>query len=370
MQGEENKPASAAWLLGHEPAMRLRLAQAGLATLLMTACVGILIYAALHAGTPRWAVALWALLSEGLALAMFLAIRLGWSLRRPDPSLTREQIVCALVAGSSAYPLAGELRALVLPIVLVILSFGMFQLKPGESTRLSWLALALLSTAMLFGMLVWPGSFAPWREFGHWLMAAFTVPAVAVLAGRMSTIRHRLRQQREQLNAALARIEELATRDVLTGLHNRRHGEALLVQALQRQERSGQPFSLALIDLDHFKRINDRHGHAAGDAVLRAFAAAAQSVLRGTDQLARWGGEEFLLLLDATGEKAAGIALERMQHAVAQAAVEVEGRALAFAFSAGLATRREGETAAMLLDRVDRALYRAKAAGRNQVVQA
>lgn len=358
------------WLLGHEPAQRLRLSQALLAVLLMTACVGLLIYASLFSGAPPQAVWTWALLSEGTALALLLAIRLGWSQRRPDPSLTREQIVCALVAGAAAYPMAGELRALVLPIVLVILSFGMFRLKPGESTRLALFALLLLSMAMAFAYAVWPRRLPAWQELGHWLMAVLTVPAVAVLSARMSGIRLRLREQREELNRALTRIEVLATRDMLTGLYNRRHADGLLRQALMRRDRSGTAFSLALIDLDHFKRINDHHGHAVGDAVLRSFAQAAQSALRGTDTLARWGGEEFLLLLDDTGDLAAAIALERIQNAVDQAAVEVGGRTLGFGFSAGLATHREGESAALLLDRVDRALYEAKALGRGRVVKA
>lgn len=356
------------WLLGSGREQRLRLSQQLFAVALLSACTLILAYAATLSGAPTVWVAAWAIAAITGAFGAFALIRSGWSLRFADPSLTLWQMGTSLAFGAMAYPLAGPLRHLVLPILMLILVFGMFQLRRGQALAVSLYGLALLGAAMLFATWVWPRQLDPALELGHFMMAAVCLPGVGILAGRLSRIRHRLVEQREQLNQALARIEELATRDVLTGLYNRRHGESLLRQALQRQRRSGTSFAVALIDLDHFKSINDRHGHAVGDAVLRAFAEAAQSTLRSTDTLARWGGEEFLLLLDDADAQSASIALQRMQIAVEQAAVEAGGQALSFTFSAGLTVHIEGEPELLLLDRTDRALYQAKAGGRNRVV--
>lgn len=362
------RPPRLRWLLGTERVQRMRLSQQLFAVALLSCCVLVMAYAAMLSDAPwPWVIA-WAATAVGCAFGAYGLIRSGWSQRFADPALTSWQIASSLLFAAGAYPMVGELRTMVLPIMMLILVFGMFQLKARAALVLALLALAYLVTAMLFAAQVWPLHFDPAIERGHFMLALVCLPGVGILAGRLSRIRHRLVTQREQLNQALARIEELATRDVLTGLYNRRHGEGLLRQALQRRRRTGTSFAVGLIDLDHFKRINDRYGHAIGDAVLRAFAESAQSTLRGTDTLTRWGGEEFLLLLEDADAAAASIALQRIQGAVAQAAVEAEAQALSFTFSAGVAVHAEGETELLLLDRADRALYQAKSAGRDRVV--
>jgi diguanylate cyclase (GGDEF)-like protein len=303
-------------------------------------------------------------------LVFLLLIRSGWSQRLRDPSMTRLQMISALAAGAMAYPMAGELRMLALPMMMLILAFGMFELRGRVVTAMAWAGLAMLAAAMLFSHWVWPRRYAPAQELATAIMALASFSAMAVLTGRLSRIRQRLTQQREQLNEALAHNADLASRDVLTGLHNRRHGEQQLLLALQRQQRQGTPLALAMIDLDHFKSINDRHGHAVGDAVLQAFARAAQPVLRGTDLLVRWGGEEFLLMLEADRPEVASVALQRLRDAVQGCTVPAEGQALGFRFSAGLTQARRGEDAETLLRRADAALYAAKQQGRDRIVQA
>lgn len=364
----QTSPEPWRWLLGSGREQRTRLSQQLFAVALLSACTLIVVYAATLSGAPWPWVTGWALTANAVAFGAYGLIRSGWSRRSADPALTAWQIASSLLFAAAAYPMLGELRTMVLPIMMLILVFGMFQLHGRAALTLALLGLLDLALAMSFAAHVWPQSFDAALEAGHFMMAVVCLPGIGILAGRLSRIRQRLVLQREQLNEALARIEELATRDVLTGLYNRRHGESLLRQALQRQRRTGTPFAVGLIDLDHFKRINDRHGHAIGDAVLRAFAEAAQSTLRGTDTLTRWGGEEFLLLLDDADAAAASIAMQRIQGAVAQAGVEAEGSALSFTFSAGVAVFAEGETELLLLDRADRALYRAKSAGRDRVV--
>jgi len=142
-----------------------------------------------------------------------------------------------------------------------------------------------------------------------------------------------------------------------------------LEEEAARCARLGKPMCLVLVDLDHFKRINDAHGHAAGDQVLRRFGAMARASLRGTDLVARWGGEEFLLLLGSTGTAPGAACAQRLLDALAAERFDAAGLPPVTG-SAGLAEYREGDCLVEALERADRALYRAKAAGRNRLEQA
>ena len=144
-------------------------------------------------------------------------------------------------------------------------------------------------------------------------MLCIMVAGVGVLTVRLHRMRDRLRRQKVELEAALAHIHRLATHDDLTGLVNRRHMQELLENERMRLERSEQDWCVALIDLDHFKSVNDAHGHAIGDEVLRALSRHAHALIRRTDVLARWGGEEFVLLLPNTPIGMATISLERLR---------------------------------------------------------
>jgi len=278
-------------LLTTDPAQRLRLRQTLLAMALMGLSVPMLHYAAWldDAGPPGALIWVWTAYSVGGMLLAYLAIRSGWSRRLADPSLTVWQMVFAVSSAVAGYALAGPLRGAVFPVLTLILMFGMFQLHAGNALAVSLYALAMFGLAM--GTMAWlnPAVYPPAIEIGHFLMLACMLPAVATLAGRLSRIRRRLTEQKQELTQALAQIQAMATRDDLTGLLNRRHMQTLLEQETQRCLRSGRGYCLALLDIDHFKCINDTHGHSAGDAMLRAFAVAAQGAIRGSDVLARWG---------------------------------------------------------------------------------
>lgn len=176
----------------------------------------------------------------------------------------------------------------------------------------------------------------------------------------------RLREEIRKVAALNQRLEELATTDMLTGLRNRRAFESALDQELAIAERRATPLSLLIVDADHFKRVNDNHGHAAGDQVLQTLACLLEGVARTIDIVARVGGEEFAVLLPNTDEAGALAVAERMRVAVAEASWPEA----AVTVSIGSATRLRGETAASLGTRADQALYRAKESGRNCVVQA
>ena len=165
--------------------------------------------------------------------------------------------------------------------------------------------------------------------------------------------------------------ERLATTDGLTGLLNRRTFNAQLLGRLREAQRYNRPLSLLLLDIDHFKKVNDTHGHPAGDAVLRGVAQVAQTQARETDIVARYGGEEMVLILPETDARGAHAIAERLRKAVEAAAHPTERGSLRVTVSIGVSTwPGGGDGAEGLVESADKALYRAKQAGRNRVFAA
>ncbi len=163
-------------------------------------------------------------------------------------------------------------------------------------------------------------------------------------------------------------IYQLATHDPLTGLCNRRHFDGLADTEIARALRHGRPLSLCMLDIDHFKPINDRHGHACGDEVLRMVGRLLQAHARNEDVAARIGGEEFALLLPECGLDDATALAERLREAIAATAFDADGGPLRVTASIGVASIGPGRDArAPLLAAADAALYRAKSEGRNRV---
>ncbi len=178
----------------------------------------------------------------------------------------------------------------------------------------------------------------------------------------------RLQQQFDEIQALQARLQEQAMRDPLTGLFNRRQLDADLGPAIERSAQAGGALSVVMIDIDHFKRINDTHGHPAGDAVLQALAQLLQRHARPGDMACRHGGEEFVLLLDGTPAAAARERAEALRRAFETLVVEVDGAALSATLSCGVASFPEhARHPQRLMASADQALYAAKTQGRNRV---
>lgn len=199
-----------------------------------------------------------------------------------------------------------------------------------------------------------------------WLIVAashaFSANLLVLLSGRM-----------RETNRAIAkniklrqRFEQEAKLDILTGLHNRRWFDENLPRMVLRHDRTRKPLSLVMIDVDWFKRYNDRHGHQAGDAALSRIGAVLGSRMRPTDLTARYGGEEFVVILPQTDSGGAMLAAERVRDAVSRetASLLLSGESLTV--SAGIAQLAPGEGCESLVARADAALYRAKSAGRNR----
>jgi diguanylate cyclase (GGDEF)-like protein len=170
-----------------------------------------------------------------------------------------------------------------------------------------------------------------------------------------------------ELKAAYQRIEELAELDELTGSYNRRCIMRMLNDEISRAQRINTPCSIALIDLDWFKRINDAYGHPTGDEVLRTFAITVFANIRNIDRFGRYGGEEFLLVLPDTENDAATRMLDRLRAIISELDWSAFSPGMQVTISAGVATLRHNETEDTFLARADGALYAAKARGRNRI---
>jgi len=172
----------------------------------------------------------------------------------------------------------------------------------------------------------------------------------------------------ERLHEELNKVRLLSLTDEFTGLPNRRAFMRRLKDEISRSQRYGASLALAIIDLDEFKAINDIHGHATGDAILRSYAIDVLTVLRHHDLVARYGGEEFAILMPNTTREGAVAAIEKVRSRALQAVCEFQGRDFKLpTFSTGIALYVVGESHTDLIDRADRALYRAKRLGRNRI---
>ena len=178
-------------------------------------------------------------------------------------------------------------------------------------------------------------------------------------AVRVTTLHNKLR-------AHAGELEALARTDYLTGLHNRRHLEEHLESLVADAKRHGYPLAVLLIDIDHFKQVNDTLGHETGDVVLREVAARLRGSVRGQDIAGRWGGEEFLVLLPHTAAEPAALLAERLRSAVSAAPILSGDAVVTITVSVG-GSAAEGADSAELLSRADAELYAAKEAGRDQV---
>lgn len=360
-----------------ETRLRLRRVMLGLLSYLMflvPMCIAV------HAGssTVGWlGVAVFTGLALSINLLALVAIASGWSKRFADPSLLVPQLVAAiLLALGMIHYFQGEARSVLLLLFVAVFFFGLFGLDTRRYLLLTTCT-AVGYTALSTWELVVSGA-----ARHAWLMEALRLSALMVITiwmsfigGYFALIRKKLAGQRDALERANSKLRELSIRDELTGLHNRRHLTDRLEQESERSRRYGHRFSVAMIDIDHFKKINDSQGHSVGDEILVNFARILRQQARFVDHLGqapdrtlgRFGGEEFLIILPGTSLEGAVICLERMREAVTRAPIETSAGPLSVSFSAGLAAQGPDETAEALLQRADEALYRAKEAGRNRL---
>lgn len=354
-------------LLTRDAKQRIRLVHAGLASTLMILAIlvmHVLTWLGVNDGTGLW---VWTVASALGLVTMFLGIRLGWSARLDDPSLAMPQLLFAVASAAVAYRIAGAGHGTPLLLVALVLMFGMFGLHRRQALLIAAYAIAALGLAMHSGASAHPDIYDPRVQAGYFVAFVVFVCGFLAVSGRVAAMRQRLRSQRAELAQAFDRINMLATHDELTGLLNRRAMTALLEVEQHRSLRAGHQWSVAILDVDHFKRVNDLHGHAAGDEALRAIAHVCASAVRKCDSVSRWGGEEYVLLFRDIDPQLSLAAAERIRTSLEAATVYFGGTTFGVTASIGVAAYQPGEEAASTLSRADCALYEAKAAGRNRV---
>lgn len=312
------------------------------------------------------------LTSAALAtLAVFYALmRSGLNQRLADPSMVEPQTWVIIGFLAWGYLIGGPGRPVALLLLVAILTFTM------STTTFPQLARESLLAAVLFGAVMWRvaaleggSASADVLQWVFFCVLLLVLVTLCLLVAQMSRLRGEAQCHQAELNDALGRIRELATHDDLTGLFNRRHMLERLNNEKHRSIRSGRSFCLAMIDIDHFKRVNDQFGHGTGDQVLGSVANTISAGLRETDVVARWGGEEFLVMFTDTDLATAERVLVRIQQALAQTTVAESAPQLRVTFSAGVTGYQPDEMLTRTIDRADRALYAAKAAGRACVLR-
>jgi diguanylate cyclase (GGDEF)-like protein len=267
-----------------------------------------------------------------------------------------------------AYTVNPDIRGIMPMLMALVLVFGAFILSPKNSRRLGWMAVAALGGVMLASSYHAPSVFQYRIEVFNFVLSALVLPVIATLAGQLSTLRSEQQLQKIELRNALERVRHLASNDELTGLPNRRHVMELLKHEERKALRPTAPLCCCLIDIDNFKRVNDSLGHQAGDETLRHFSKILSQGLRAGDVLARWGGEEFLLVLPGTPiEEATGVA-QRLRQRCANSENWVADPKLQVTFSAGMTSHVSSDAIDSTIARADALLYRAKDAGRDRLV--
>ena len=356
-------------LLTQQPKLRFALTMWAISLCTYLLYGGILLYQ-VHLGYVRPAAAAVCVAASLLAnLGFYAAMRSGWTARlgRSQLGLGHVQLATGMVFMWANYAIVGPASGSTLIILASHMVYALFSMSARRVAVLAAVSLAGLALTMVLAQAFDPSRYDPDLQIVGWLYAALVIPLIALLAQRVARMNDAIRTQSQKLADALARVQELATRDDLTRLFNRRHMVELMEMQLAQHRRSGAPLCIALLDIDHFKRVNDAHGHHVGDEVLRRFAAEAAGAMRGSDLLARWGGEEFIAMFPATPMAQAQTALLRLESRLAGADFSALAADLRVTFSAGLIEVRDGEALHACIERADRAMYRAKAAGRNRV---
>lgn len=334
-----------------------------LALFLAAAFIGVaLVYRAMGYIQTRSVFVLVGLL-VACVLGFLLLFRTGFNLKFHEKRLKLPIVVCALASMLGVVYLDPAMQMLFAPFVFVTLAYGMYRISRNA---MLWVALGVVVgyAAVVALHFMEQSNWALLKlEFMHFLALSAALPGFVYLTGKVPLLHMVLNRTSRKMRT----IEAHAQRDPMLGCYNRSYIVAALEEKKQLAEETDQPLCVAILDLDHFKRINDDFGHLAGDDVLRAFSRVAQQSVRDEDIFGRYGGEEFLLVFPCTSLLPALNTCERVR---AQVESHDWGEALRgrVSVSIGVTQYQPGESVLELFARADTATYLAKEGGRNQVV--
>jgi len=292
----------------------------------------------------------------------------GFTERFKDHYFVAPQTIASMIIMLVFAYVAPEVGLMFLCTLFVVFAFSSLRSTPWQ-TAVIWTAMAF-GLAGLFLLTDKPISMPHetyLERFATMTVFILTIGRCMFIGIFSSAMRESLYKSGLALKEANKRIEELAELDDLTGSFNRRCIMRFLDDEVARAHRANVPCSIALIDLDWFKRINDTYGHPTGDEVLRTFAITVFANIRGVDRFGRYGGEEFLLVLPDTPHETATRALDRLRTIIAGLEWTAFSPGMRVTVSAGIATLDPNESSDSFLARADSALYKAKAQGRNRI---
>lgn len=304
-----------------------------------------------------------------VTLLFFVLSECEVSDRFKDHYLTTWQVLAMSLIQLVGFIYAPQIGVLFLGILFVIFGFGALRLTVRQALSAFLLIMFAFGAAMYFHPVFFGVPNATAAERAVTMTALLLILGRCVIVGLYgSSLRTQLYQRGTQLREALEQIEQLAEIDSLTGLANRRTITKHLDDEVGRVRRSRSPSSVAILDIDWFKKINDRYGHPAGDEVLRTFGINIFANIRSIDKFGRYGGEEFLMILPETHVEAAANLLDRLRGIIRALQWKTIGPTLDVTFSAGVVEILPEDTCDTVLVRADAALYTAKLSGRNRVV--
>lgn len=291
-----------------------------------------------------------------------------------EAPLTIFQITIGVLLITGVIHFSNELEGGLLVLYFLAMMFGLFALPRRHLVVVSLIILCVYTAHEVWHWHIDPLGLLVSISVGHWFILLLGLLWFIYMGGHIYALqvshreqRQQLRAQREALEAQNHKLAEVAIRDSLTNLHNRRYLLEHLEIEITRHEKLERPLQLALIDLDHFKEVNDAHGHHVGDKVLVSFADYLRNGLRTDDIIIRYGGEEFVVVFLNTPQAKAVKALERLQAEFSQQKF-TGSQPFTTSFSAGVAQNVPQESASQLLQRADKALYKAKSEGRNLIL--
>lgn len=348
----------------------LRMRRLGMAALTYVVPFSLLVLFRAYEMIPLKVVFLFAVYAVGVNLAFLAAFHTRINLKFREPSLAAPQMIASFIPALwvMQYLDYGQARGILLVMVAVPLMYGILALHTRQFVAVGALFLAsyFLCVLMLWRqkpeVLEWP------LEFVQAVSFFLVVLSSSVMGGFIYNLRVKLRERNRDLQIAMAKIEALANADPLTGVFNRRRLFEALAGEVKRYKRGHGTFCVCLMDIDHFKQINDGFGHHAGDEILRDIASHVDGQLRSMDSFGRYGGEEFTLVLPQTALEGAAIKAEKLRREVASLRFPTISDDLQVTVSIGVAEYRNHEDIDATVARTDKCLYLAKDRGRNRVV--
>jgi diguanylate cyclase (GGDEF)-like protein len=359
--------------IGAQQALRLRRVVLGMVSYLFTlSLVGIYWYLGFY-GLP-------VLLNYFCAIALlnvmfYAAIRSNFNLRFADPSMTLAQICLSILPGLYVMYHAQQSRGVFVLLCVSAAMYGLFQFRTRDYIVMTAVVVGGYAALIMSVYLFKPNEINLQVEILQLFALFATFLQFSGLGSYIGSLRAKVKEKNKELAArnddlehALRRIEELAMRDELTGVFNRRYLMETIKNEKHRCERSGSVFSICILDVDLFKHVNDTYGHLVGDEVLQAIAKVAAGALRQTDYFGRYGGEEFVLVLTGTMVDGAFITAERIRTRIQALTFPSINPDLRITVSIGIADLRFNEETELTFKRADDALYKAKQTGRNRCI--